>query len=517
MSLTSAAGHSVLRTQSSRDARGSEPFPDLVLGRFVESLQPILRWASAGIGWLTFLGFLYLGVVHFDYALPFGVIAGSAWALMAATLRANQGGMPIVSMISAQHLLVYGLPLIVQNPSIERYPPGCLMPASIAFVIFIAAMGLGWRIGIQRRPPAPSKFFLAGGSASKTLANHVGHLGFGLLALGLTLQLGQFTGLYWSAMGDFGTQFFSTYQAIGLLACTSGAYLGAFASKRNPRLANLYWALWIAAFLLLISGVLLSAATGLVLATIAGLFIGGRRIPWVAVALILSVIAFLNLGKFDIRARYWGWADEPTSRITLQGLPAFYGQWISASFYKLTAESAPVALGHDTGQSLTDRIDNLQNLLFITDALALEGRGSLKGGGYATLPSVFVPRMVWPDKPRTHEGQAILNVHFGRQGSIDETEKTYVAWGLLPEAMGNLGMWMGPALLGLVLGGACGWAETWSTRKNLMSIEGLGASILLVSAAVSFEMSMGVLLAMLFQSALAIIIGGLALRSAMAR
>jgi hypothetical protein len=106
---------------------------------------------------------------------------------------------------------------------------------------------------------------------------------------------------------------------------------------------------------------------------------------------------------------------------------------------------------------------------------------------------------LWPDKPRAHEGQVQLNVHFGRQ-DLKSTFTTYVAWGLLPEAYGNFGSIWGGVILGLSLGLFFAWAEVVTAMKPLLSLEGLITFALFMELTVSFEMVASVLVTALFQS-----------------
>jgi hypothetical protein len=65
------------------------------------------------------------------------------------------------------------------------------------------------------------------------------------------------------------------------------------------------------------------------------------------------------------------------------------------------------------------------------------------------IPALLVPRIFWEDKPRTHMGQMILNYHYGRQASVRDIFSTFIAWGLLPEAVGNFGIILGSLGVGL--------------------------------------------------------------------
>ena len=117
---------------------------------------------------------------------------------------------------------------------------------------------------------------------------------------------------------------------------------------------------------------------------------------------------------------------------------------------------------------------------------------------------LLVPRILWPDKPRSHEGQILLNVHFGRQDLVS-TFTTYIAWGLLPEAYGNYGPVTGAIVLGLVLGALFAWIENLTARKLIISMEGFLSFSLLMNLMGSFEMVASVFVTSTFQSFMVII------------
>ena len=129
----------------------------------------------------------------------------------------------------------------------------------------------------------------------------------------------------------------------------------------------------------------------------------------------------------------------------------------------------------------------------------------LYGATYELIPPLLVPRIFWPDKPRAHEGQVRLNVHFGRQ-DLDATFQTYIAWGLLPEAYGNFGAKAGAIFLGFGLGLLFAWLENFTARKLLLSLEGFIAFTLLLDMAGSFEMVASVLVTTVFQSVVLLIV-----------
>jgi hypothetical protein len=190
--------------------------------------------------------------------------------------------------------------------------------------------------------------------------------------------------------------------------------------------------------------------------------------------------------------------------VRLEEMPGSYAEWFEVSYDVLTGnENRTGGFGgqkaHNKGVSLLERVNNLQNLLFVVDAMDTWGISPLGGKTYTLIPPLLLPRIIWPDKPRAHEGQIMLNVHFGRQ-DLDSTLTTYVAWGLLPEAYGNFGPRFGALFLGIVLGVGFAWLENFTARKLLLSLEGFIAFTVLLAMTNSFEMVASVLVTSLFQA-----------------
>ena len=89
--------------------------------------------------------------------------------------------------------------------------------------------------------------------------------------------------------------------------------------------------------------------------------------------------------------------------------------------------------------------------------------------------------------------------HYGRQGSRAETERTYISWGLLPEAVGNFGPIFGPFLIGVVFGVAIRLVELLGANQDLLSKPGLESLVLMVLAMGSYEMVASTFIAAAFQ------------------
>jgi len=339
-----------------------------------------------------------------------------------------------------------------------------------------------------------------------------------LLCLAMAFQLGNITGFTSKLLPGGAANLMPVLTAFAGAASSLGAFFGGLSVARHPFRAGalVFWALLAANFFLTISGLLLYGACGIVFACAMGLGFGARRVPWVFLLVSILLVGFLNEGKSVMRGIYWD-PESGVSRASLSQLPEFYYEWSQASLYlyqlSASGNTQSSALASDVaGQSLVDRLDNFQNLTFIVDTFESGSSRPLYGKTYTLIPALLIPRFFWPDKPRTHEGQVMLNLNFGRQSSEEETFNTYIAWGLLPEAVGNFGCVGGACFLGLLAGFGCGLLETWSARKRVLSVEGLVAIALLLALAVSYEMVASVFVTATFQLLVAVIILGLLLR-----
>jgi hypothetical protein len=275
---------------------------------------------------------------------------------------------------------------------------------------------------------------------------------------------------------------------------------------------TLFWVLVIANSVISASGLLMSGASVVLISVAIGLFWSSGRIPFTFVLSVALILSFFNLGKYSMRDRYWESPDEELSRPSgLAGMPALYVEWTQASWESMTGGETDPGKPHQIGrtvqkgQSLLERLNNLQNVLFVIDATEAGHIPTLNGRTYSVIPALLVPRILWPSKPRTHEGQILLNTHFGRQ-DLQSTFKTYIAWGLLAEAYGNFGALKGALILGVFLGVFFSWAENYTTRKPILSSEGFVSFVVFMGMANSFEMVSSVLITSIFQSIVSVIL-----------
>jgi hypothetical protein len=482
------------------------------IGTLAVTTQKVIRrlLMPLCVGVILEVAYLYYSGTPGEKA--FALIGGGTCAALA--IWTSRGlGLPLMPMMAVQSLVVYGIPIVAAHENIRDYPPEFVFRAGTEVLFFNISMALAWWLGMHFfRPSRAVSHALR--EFNRSGAAGLSRLGFIILGAASLFELMQgfdLMGVLYKVLPAGSDSILTSLVAV---ASTCGLFLVSMvigAGAAGPTQKFVFVCLVVFNTMIAADGFLLAApAAGLITVAI-GLFWGSGRFPWTYVIVALCALSFLNVGKTTMRDRYWGNEDKPAVAITFDRLPSVYSEWAVASYDAIVENNAAPAQGIDAGrnptkknQTLLDRIDNLQNLLFVIDAIDSNHVKPLHGETYALIPPLLVPRVFWPNKPRTHEGQIRLNVHFGRQ-DLDATQVTYIAWGLLPEAYGNFGPIAGSLALGIFLGVAFAWIENLTARKLVVSTEGFLALCLLLSLMNSFEMVASVFVTSTFQSMVIVI------------
>ena len=459
---------------------------------------------------------IYLGYSGHPGAWAFSLMAaGTCIALFVWSRRAI--GLPLLPVMVVQSLIIYAVPIAAGHEVIGTYPPDFLFSAGIEVLIFDIAMVVAWAMGMQLfRPSPPTSHVLH--EFNRAGAKGWARLGFIMIAGATAFEVLQGLDLLDSLYSAMPSGSEAILYALVSVVSACGFFLVALniggGEASLPEKA-VFWLLLVANAMMSASDFLLSSVTANLITVAIGLFWSSERVPWRYLTVVLLALSFLNMGKYTMRARYWENADAPATHRSLAQLPACYAEWTQVSYNAVLenkTEQAQAAsdkkLQANKNQTLLDRVDNLQNLLFVIDAIQTNHIKPLGGKTYSVIPPLLVPRVLWPEKPRTHEGQILLNVHFGRQ-DLESTFTTYIAWGLLPEAYGNFGPITGSIALGVFLGVLFAWIENFTARKLLVSTEGFLSLSLLMNLMNSFEMVASVLVTSTFQSFVVIVAASL--------
>lgn len=461
---------------------------------------------TSGTGVLVGLLVIGISILLFNDNPGWACLLWMSVGTLAAFLiwRSKGVGLPLVPVVALQHLIAYGAPVLSSNDTIQAYPAEFLTRAGIEGCIFLITMAVAWRAGMEFAAPGRTRAFVLKVFDTDNIRPRI-RIAL-LLVLGTTayniLQSMQVIDVMLRALPAGMSSLISpvikstTMAGYFLLAMMVGA-------RDGGRLVRfVFWSTLAINAVLIASSFLLSAATNLMAAAVIGLFWGSGRLPWRFITITLVALSFLHFGKFEMRERYWGTDELDRQVVSFAKLPDIYSEWFEASlrsFEKTDTPSAQFGRFKKAPPSMLDRVDNLQNLLFAINAVDERAIPTLDGATYRLIPPLLIPRVLWPDKPRAHEGQVMLNVHFERQ-TLEATFKTYIAWGLLAEAYGNFGRFWGALILGGTLGLLFAWIENKTANKPLLSLEGLVSFAVFTGIAVSFEMSASVLVTSLFQT-----------------
>jgi hypothetical protein len=484
----------------------------LTFGEIIRGRQPVLVLSAHAIGAVIVAGYLYMEAKSSPRAFEFFEMGLPLWLFWEWWAHSPKKALPILPVLLLLLGAFFLLPLLVNNPVLSDFIPETLHLASLAVVVFFGAAVVGWLCGTTVGRPWRSRFNFDFASAGGSLAGM--KLGLILLGVNVLFYVLCFTNILWSFInGDMGL--YSIFRSIADICCLGGAFFGGLLVNRRELYTGLkfiFWVMLVLVFAFSMSGLLLFGTVIIIAAFSLGVLMGGG-VPWKFLLVMAGMLAFLNFGKFDMRAKYLDESGTGTPP-TLLTLPAYYLEWINNSLRLMGLGAVgehkiSITSQGDEGQSLYDRVDQMGSLLFITDIMRRDAIDPLYGQTYTLIPPLLIPRYFWPDKPIAHGGQVLLNIYFGRQQTLEQTEKTFVAWGWLPEAIGNFGIWRGAIFIGLVLGIMCGVAEGLSFSVRMLSIEGFVLLVFFMTVANSYEMAASIFVTSAFQATCSVLAGGI--------
>ena len=236
---------------------------------------------------------------------------------------------------------------------------------------------------------------------------------------------------------------------------------------------------------------ILIGALGLIGIALLGYLSGGKRVPWVAIAVTFACVAVLHSGKSRMREKYW---EQLQASPTLTQLPAFFSEWIGYGLQPGDADKSAT-------RRLLERT-SLMHILCLVVSYSPDPQPYLYGKTYGYVLPQLIPRLFWPDKPRSHIATYELSIYYGLQREED-TENTTIAFGLLTEAYANFGL-LGGILLGAFWGFTLKKLQVWSTFSPMFSFAGL-LMILLTAWSFSSELTMAVWVSSLEQAVVVVI------------
>ncbi len=414
---------------------------------------------------------LYLGLIMFTLS----VVPSLLWA------RGGGSRFPVFETILVLTANAYAIPVLNGQEQLAHYSPEVVTRACLtvilyqlsAIITYVTVKGL----------PGRSRFWRESLITSQVEKFIV----YGLVTSTVYIWMENFTS--WIP-GDAASILRAVFYGVGIL-CTFVSTQRWGRGELNQTEKTVLLCTLIPQLIFMSVGLILIGAISLLGIALLGYLSGGKRIPWLAMALAFTIIAVLHTGKTQMRMKYW---DQQQPSPTMAQLPAYFAEWVE---YGL----APTSGGKTVSQKMLERTSLMHILCLIVDYTPAR-QDYLYGKTYGYVLPQLVPRLFWPDKPRSHIATYELSMYYGLQGEED-TSTTTIAFGLLTEAYANFGMF-GALLLGIFWGYWLKKLQIWSTFSPMFSFAGL-LMVLLTAWAFSAELTMAAWVSSLEQAVVVVL------------
>ncbi|MBD2452889.1 hypothetical protein H6G80_02070 [Nostoc sp. FACHB-87] len=408
-------------------------------------------------------------------------------------------GMPIFPFFALTHIWTYSLPLVTHHPTVLTYSLESHLFASLTVTGFLIISTSIW-FSLIKSPPRTPKYY-------RTLTNKKGNAFFFLILLaGVFFNISIYGNWGWLSLIQGGL--FTALRAgiLGLNALATFVLSYQLGNKELTKQQSISFIFLLVAYMVTNSlGFLLVGAASAFLLAVVAFTISRKKVPIIAILIVLICLSFLHYGKGPMRAKYWG----TTTSYYLQPweYPTRYAEWIGYSLEYINKQNKQDDFSTDEEKkaSFFERASVMQMLL-LSQKKSPEPIPYMYGETYTILPELIVPRILNPNKIRAHEGTSLLNIHYKLQ-TREQSLTTTIGWGLLAESYANFGL-MGCAGLAIILGTVYGKATRWSINAPILSVQSLFA-VMMMSFAFQSEFSAGVYVAALSQSST--VLAGIAL------
>lgn len=169
------------------------------------------------------------------------------------------------------------------------------------------------------------------------------------------------------------------------------------------------------------------------------------RFPWIFAVGLALFFLIVNPVKYEYRNLTW-MAEErvgPVDRIA---------NWIEAAQTTYLDIRDPIRTDEegDVIQGSLQRIDLLHKLAYVK-SLTPESVPFLRGESYRYMLVTFIPRLVWPDKPKANEATDLVDYAYGFRFPDQESHGTNIGAGFVAEAYANFS-WTGVVVIMAIQG-----------------------------------------------------------------
>lgn len=467
-----------------RNAQPNEPAMDYSLlgGEHVRRGQ---RLYLTGLG-LLIAALVYLGY-HANVASDLHRFQGLlifVLAVLPSLFWAKTGGsrFPAFEAIMVLCANAYAMPMLNARDQLESYSEDVITRAGWAVIIYLVTANVVYRV--TRGRPGRTRFWRESLITSQVEKMMV----YGMVLSTFYVAVSTFT--TWIPR-ELESTLRAVFYGVGIL-CTfvSSQRLGRGELNQTEK-AVFVCTLVPQLFFMSVSLVLINAFTIIGIALL-GYLSGGKRIPWVVIAVTFVILAVLHTGKTRMREKYWDTGLPPP---TFTQLVDYYSEWVDFGLQ-------PTSGNKTVSQKMIERT-SLMHILCLICSYTPERQDYLYGSTYVHVLPQLIPRFFWPEKPRSHIATYELSIYYGLQREED-TNATTIAFGLLAEAFANFGL-AGAIMLGAFWGYVHRKLQIWSTFSPMFSFAGL-FMILLTAWSLSAELTMAAWVSS-FEQAVIVVLG----------
>jgi len=444
--------------------------------------------------WLASSGFAIAALALAESVFSLNTVAGFAIGFVALLpsylwVRGLAHGLPIFPIVSLYYLNTYALPLVIGHPGVLKYSESDrLIAAGTTIGYLLLATAVWYRISAARWSP-PSRY-------TGFAENRTGGIFIVFLAVGCFFV----SPLPWRFLPDLSPEVQSALK-MGILglAILSAAVLGfQWGGRKLSSTGKVLFAGFLGLYITIdASGLILHGAFSLILTIAATYTLARGRFPVLLLAIAIPILALLHLGKWQMREAYW--SDRPKP---FPGYVEYYMDWGGYGLKELGIGRDEMATTRKTQRaSALERASVIQMLLLV-QTKSPDQVPYMEGESYTMIPELLVPRLIYPDKPWSHEGTYRLAVHYGIQNR-QQTRKTTIGFGPLAESYANFGF-LGVAVLAILMGFISGRIAVWGASLPITSFRGL-FGLLTLTALMQTESTLGVILSSWFQGTMALV------------
>jgi hypothetical protein len=353
------------------------------------------------------------------------------WHSYLAWKRREMSDLPIFAMIAFMYVIYYVIPLFWEPHEISEFnsPAGReVSDATITTALLMVAVGIGslW-LGTRVRV---GRFFVPRNisiEAPDSRRNYVR----AVMAVGCLFNVYDVSPY---VLGEGGRQVIVLLLTVAPIMAFALVFRSYLRGDSAP-VDRLLMLAFIASRLLngLSSG-WLGVSTSLILVCGVIYITERRRIPRLALALVVFFILFFQVGKADFRKTYWQEGSQGVGETASQG-----GKIERSTFWiRRSLEKWGDVLNDSSGQTLKDAVipsvsrvsllNQTANVVEMTPSVVPYQYGHL----YSYLGVTLIPRFVWPDKPSMSEATQFYQVAYGLT-SEDDLASTSIGVGFLAE------------------------------------------------------------------------------------